>query len=266
MIKFNLFGNCFTHLTHGNLGYSTHGKISKYIEWVHDKSSDVSFYVDYAMREALHHNDKKKKYGWMLESKFVIMDLYDEVKENYEKYFDIFELIFTNSKELIEMDDRFKWCPTSSTWIKEPKIYKKTKMISFIASGKNFTEGHKVRRQWVDMIGDQVDLYGRDSNFVQFKEEALCDYMFSVTIENGFYDGFFTEKILDCFATGTIPIYKGAPNIGDYFNKDGIIDLTEEFEVSEEIYNSKMKYIEENFKLLEKYPIGEDYIYLNYLC
>ena len=36
--------------------------------------------------------------------------------------------------------------------------------------------------------------------------------MFSVCIENDVYDTYFTEKILDCFATGTIPIYKGTKN------------------------------------------------------
>ena len=58
--------------------------------------------------------------------------------------------------------------------------------------------------------------------------------------ENGQYETYFTEKLLDCFATGTIPVYLGAPDIGNYFNKDGIIDLTDEFEVSDEIYFSKM--------------------------
>ena len=31
------------------------------------------------------------------------------------------------------------------------------------------------------------------------KEVGLCDYMFSVVIENGIYETYFTEKILDCF-------------------------------------------------------------------
>lgn len=264
MMKINLYGNSFTHLTDGNLGYSTHGKKSKYIDWVFDNSSDVSFYVDNAIPMALNIKDNKKKFGWLLESKFITFSIYCDVKENYEKYFEVFDLIFTNSKELLNIDKRFKWCPAASTWIQTPKIYEKTKMISFISSAKNITEGHKLRRKWVDMIGDQVDLYGRDFNYVKLKEEALCDYMFSVAIENGFYEGYFTEKILDCFATGTIPVYKGAPDIQEYFNPDGIINLSDEFDVSEEIYYNKMDAIIDNFYQLEKYPIGEDYIFKNY--
>ena len=76
---------------------------------------------------------------------------------------------------------------------------------------------------------------------------------------------YFTEKLLDCFATGTIPVYLGAPDIGDHFNKDGIIDLTEEFEVSEEIYYSKMDAIKENLEKAKEIEVLEDFIYRRYL-
>jgi len=267
MLKYNLYGNSFTHLTGGNKGYSTHGKTSKYIEWVNDGSADVSFYVDSAINSAFaHKDDNKKKYAWLLESKYITPVSYNDVKNNKERYFDIFELIFTNSKELVELDYRFKFCPASSTWIQEPKICEKSKMISMISSKKNSTHGHRERLEWVDKIGDQIDLYGRGFKEIHLKEEGLCDYMFSVCIENGFYDGYFTEKILDCFATGTIPVYKGAPDIGDYFDMSGIILLSDEFEVSEDIYYDKMGAIKNNFEILNaSYPIGEDFIYLNYL-
>ena len=71
-------------------------------------------------------------------------------------------------------------------------------MISFIASNKNFTEGHKKRLEWVERIGDQVDLYGRGFNEIGTKEEGLCDYMFSVVVENGFYK---------CSVTGGVQKY-----------------------------------------------------------
>ena len=56
----------------------------------------------------------------------------------------------------------------------------------------------------------------------------------------------------------------GSPDIGKYFNKDGIIDLTEEFDVSEEIYFSKMDAIKENLEKAKEYEVLEDFIYLNY--
>jgi len=262
--KLNLVGDSFTHLTHGNKGYSVHGKEAKNVEWVFDKSNGVSFYVDRKMSEAFTDNIQGVKYGWLLESKFVTPDIVDDVVKNHEKYLEVFRYIFTHNKELLDLDDRFKWCPANGSWITEPKVYPKSKLISFITSNKNTTPGHKVRLQWVDMIGDQVDLYGRGFTQVAKKEDALCDYMFSVAIENGFYESYYTEKILDCFATGTIPVYKGTPNIGDYFNSDGIIELSEEFEISEDIYNQKKDAIEDNLERVKKIEVLEDFILETY--
>jgi len=263
--KINLVGNSFTHLTGGNKGYSTHGKESKYIEWVTDETLPETMYVDSWLSLAFRDNIEGTKYGWLLESKEVASQIFSDVRENYKKYFEVFECIFTHSKELLELDERFKWCPANGYWIGEAKIYPKSKMISFITSNKNFTPGHKKRLNWVEMIGDQVDLFGRGFNEISSKEDGLCDYMFSVVIENGFYSSYFTEKILDCFATGTIPVYMGSPDIGDYFNKDGIIDLTEEFEVSEEIYSSKMDAIKENLEKVKEIEVLEDFIFTTYL-
>ena len=186
------------------------------------------------------------------------------VKSDYQKYTQTFDAIFTHNQELLSLDPKFKWCPAQGFWIKDAKIYEKTKMISMISSNKSMTEGQRLRLQWVEMIGDQVDMYGRGFNEIANKEEGLCDYMFSVVIENGFYESYFTEKIMDCFATGTIPVYMGSADIGKYFNKNGIIDLSEEFNVSEEIYFSKMDAIQDNLEKVKQYEVLEDFIYLNY--
>lgn len=264
-IKFNLVGDSFTHLTGGNKGYSVAGKESKYIQWVKDSSLSETFYVDNWINLAFSDGIKGKKYGWLLESKHVNPQIVNEIKNDYLKYFEVFEVIFTHNKELLKLDDRFKWCPANGYWIKEAKLYPKSKMISFISSNKNFTPGHKVRLDWVERLGDQVDLFGRGFNEIKTKEEGLCDYMFSIVIENGFYESYYTEKILDCFATGTIPVYLGTPDIGDYFNKNGIIDLTEEFDVSDEIYYNKIDFIKENLEKVKDMEILEDFIYKNYL-
>ena len=36
MKNFKLLNDTFIHLTNGNKGYSTHGKESKYIKWIHE--------------------------------------------------------------------------------------------------------------------------------------------------------------------------------------------------------------------------------------
>ena len=262
--KFNLVGNTFTHLTDGNKGYSVHGKESKYIEWVKDGSGEVTFYIDSTLAQAQIDEISGPKYGWLLESKYITPQIVDSVKMFPEQYLETFDLIFTHNHDLLKLDSKFKWVPAQGFWIKEPKIYDKSKMISMIASNKKMCEGHRLRLQWVERLWGQVDMYGRGFNEIALKEEGLCDYMFSIAIENGQYETYFTEKLLDCFATGTIPVYLGAPDIGKVFNIDGIITLSDEFNVSDEVYYSKMNAIKENLEIAKTMEILEDFIYLNY--
>jgi len=260
-----LVGDTFTHLTNGNKGYSVHGKESKYIKWVKDHPlAEGTFYIDNTINDGIGDGRKGPKYLWLLESKHIKPGLVESIIDNKQLVEDTYETIFTHDQRLLALGDKYKWVPAQGFWIKEPKIYEKTKMISMIASNKRMCEGHVKRLGWVERIGDQLDLYGRGFNEIADKEEGLCDYMFSVAIENGEYETYFTEKLLDCFATGTIPVYLGAPDIGDHFNKDGIIDLTEEFEVSEEIYYSKMDAIKENLEKAKEMEVLEDFIYRRY--
>ena len=263
--RFNLVGDTFTHLTNGNKGYSVHGKESKYIKWVKDNPlAEGTFYIDNTINDGISDERKGPKYLWLLESKHIKPGLVESIIDNKQLVEDTYETIFTHDQRLLALGDKYKWVPAQGFWIKEPKIYEKTKMISMIASNKRMCEGHVKRLGWVERIGDQLDLYGRGFNEIADKEEGLCDYMFSVAIENGEYETYFTEKLLDCFATGTIPVYLGAPDVGDHFNKDGIIDLTEEFEVSEEIYYSKMDAIKENLEKAKEMEVLEDFIYRRY--
>jgi len=262
--QFNLVGDTFTHLTGGNKGYSVHGKESKYIEWVKD-GAESTFYIDNTINNGIQDGRSGLKYLWLLESKYIKPGLVESIIDNRQIVEDTYHTIFTHDQRLLALGDKYKWVPAQGFWIKEPKIYEKSKMISMIASNKNMCEGHRLRLEWVDKIGDQVDLYGRGFNEIADKEEGLCDYMFSVAIENGQYETYFTEKLLDCFATGTIPVYLGAPDIGNHFNKDGMIDLSEEFDISDEIYYNKMDAIKENLEKAKSMEVLEDFIWENYL-
>lgn len=264
MKRFNLVGTTFTHLTGGNKGYSVHGKKSKHIEWVPSGESET-FYLDTTLEHALSDTTSLKKYGWLLESKYITPQIVESVKDNYQRYLEVFDLIFTHNQNLLALDERFKWVPAQGFWIKEPRVYDKSRVVSMISSSKQMCEGHKERLRWVERLRGKVDLYGRGFNEIETKEEGLCDYMFSVAIENGCYETYFTEKLLDCFAAGTVPVYLGAPDISNYFNSDGIIKLTENFELSEDIYFDKLDAIMDNLERAKKMEILEDFIYEEYL-
>ena len=79
-------------------------------------------------------------------------------------------------------------------------------------------------------------------------------------MENAQHNNFFTEKILDAFATKTVPLYWGCPNVGDFFNPKGIITWTNVTDLFDKLtsltpwqYNSLTDVIEENYQLAIKY-------------
>lgn len=265
MKKFNLFGGGFQHVKSTTLG-----KEAINIEWDYNSfENDETFYVDYAIKSGISDTKSKTKYGLFLESKYITPGLEDFCISNLNILKKEYKNIFTHNKKLLDLDgDLFKFCPANGTWISEPRIYNKTKLISMICSNKQMTELQRFRVSFANGNRNNLDLYGRGFNPLEEKEDGLRDYMFSVCIENGVYESYFTEKILDCFATGTIPIYLGTTDINNYFNSDGIILLTPDLDLrtlTKELYDSKISAILDNLEKVKDYYTVEDFIYKNYL-
>jgi len=57
------------------------------------------------------------------------------------------------------------------------------------------------------------------------KKRTISNYKFSICFENTIYPGYMTEKIIDCFVAGVIPIYLGDPNISQIIPRDIFIDM-----------------------------------------
>ena len=265
--QYNLVGGGFNNYDNGNTASSIHKQESKYIEWV-NYGVNETFYVDCSMSLSFDDDNSLKKYGWLLESKNICPDVVEDVKRNYLHYVRTFDAIFTHNQELLSLHKKFKFAPLYGSWITEPQLYEKTKLVSMICSNKQMCDGHSHRLQWAQKLHDKVDFYGRGFNEIQTKEDGLKDYMFSVAIENASYETYFTEKIQDCFATGTIPIYYGSPDIGKFFNRDGVIFLNDDFDVSQltsELYYDKLEAVKDNLERIKSFPINEDYIYKTYL-
>jgi hypothetical protein len=268
MKNFNAFGSPFSHLSGGNKGYSTHGKIPHYPwKWEYDGSALDSFYMEHTLNKVFEDNFSRKKYGMLVESSAIMPGPYLDLKENLERYTQVFDAIFTCDRSLIELHKKIYWIPANGSWIQDIKIHEKSKLISMIASDKAMCEGHLVRLKWVEKLKNNLDMFGRGINPIDSKEQGLNDYMFSVAIENNISDDYFTEKVLDCFNTGTIPVYLGTKNITKYFNEEGIIFLNDGFQIESitpEFYYSKMSAIIDNFNRVQKFHTIEDYIATNY--
>jgi hypothetical protein len=83
----------------------------------------------------------------------------------------------------------------------------------------------------------------------------LFDSMFHIAIENCSIKNYFSEKLLDCFQTKTVPIYCGCTNIGEYFNPNGIFvveNVREIIRVCNHLhintYNEMLPAIEDNYE------------------
>lgn len=130
--------------------------------------------------------------------------------------------------------------------------------ISFIASSKNSTVGHKLRHRiaaWSRQSATDLQLFGTGYHRVQDKREAHDSYYFSVCIENSRTPGYFTEKLIDSFLCRSLPIYWGAPDIGHFFDPRGMICCSSELELQNAIqrvtgtdYLARLPYLEENIQ------------------
>lgn len=261
-LKINLYSN-------DSLLPSTSDKnVSKFTEWVYDGSGKINLYVNQRSLDALSDVSNTPKYIWLLESNQIISDIYRWIEQNYQFVASRVDGIFSCDKSLCEKYPKFQYSLTNAApWVIDRKVHKKSKLVSMISSSKSMVPGHLKRLEFVNKFKNCLDLYGRGFNDISCKEDGLRDYMFSIAVENSVYDTYFTEKLTDCFATGTIPIFYGSKGVTEYFNEDGIIFLDEGFDLSnltEELYYSKMDAVQENFQKSLDLPIAEDYLYKQY--
>jgi len=248
--------------------YSRIGRHPRHFLPVFDKNEeyDLFFWTDDNIFSCPTFDEKN--YGWLTESEAIVPNLYARFVGSLPDILNQFSAVFSHKRSLVDKHEKILWIPAGSTWIKNPQIHEKTKLVSMISSLKTMCAGHLKRIEYLRKFQNSLDLFGREFRPIGDKEEGLCDYMFSVAIENAEYSGYFTEKILDCFATGTIPVYLGDPDIDMVFNPDGIIKLDDNFDLSSlsaELYYEKMDAVIDNFNRVQDYLTIEDYIYKNYL-
>ncbi len=295
-----------TQFAHGtSLGSGDLKIYPQYFDWYRGSNNINDVIV---ITESMFHKvdqfTEKIKIAWLLEPMSINPDSYKWIRANWWKFDYILTHrindvgAFDESKDVImeSYPDIIKtgeetWYPFGGCWImpEDRKIYPKTKAISIIASDKRETEGHCLRHEVIAALGNKVDVFGRGYNPIPSKLEALKDYQYSIVIENESTDGFFTEKIIDCFMTGTFPIYWGDPNLGDrffnqlagigpfvnfkYFQTIGYLyDLVDQIngftkngrsgnDKIPDMTDSVLKY---NFKKAKEFACPEDWLWLNF--
>lgn len=265
MIKISSFGSPFSHEVSSCCFISP-----KKFQWIHNQKTEslIEVYMDYDILGGIKSNSPYK-FLWLCESRSITPQQNKFLKENYDFLSTIYKKIFVHDYDLLKLGSSCIYCPPAAnhTWIRDRKIHNKNKMVSMVSSGKSFCPGHVYRNQKMEefkQINYPIDYYGRMFNPFERKENVLNDYYFSITIENEKYSNYYTEKLMDCFATGTIPIYHGTPELSKMFNLDGVIILDDNFDIntlSSDLYFSKMDAIKDNFERCMNHQTSDDYIF-----
>lgn len=216
--------------------------------------------------------DKSSDYKilFLAEPCAILPDLNKSALENCNH----FDKIYTFNQSIIdkyETAELFEW---GSSWLDfiDLEINKKNH-ITFVTSNKNQSPGHELRLEIFEKLNkidfvNGLEVYQHKSPpFHHRRNDFFETSKFHISVENSQQQNYFTEKIIDCFASKTIPIYYGCPNIGNWFNLDGIIyfnDLSElenifDF-IDENYYNDRQSVIEENYEIAKKFHSDNDVV------
>lgn len=177
-----------------------------------------------------------------------------------------FDLILTWKPEVLNQCSNAEKFLFGGRTISEDNLnLNKTNQISYLTSDKNLTEGHNFRQK----VFEFFDSHNFDGNYKIFthksppridKEIIFNNAKFSIIIENGIEEDYFSEKIIDCLSTKTIPIYRGCPSISKYFDVNGFIifNTLEELidiivNLSKDFYETKLKEVEKNYEMSIQY-------------
>jgi len=266
MKKIKLIDNAFSH---GRT--TTDLQISNHIEWDRSEVNEGELVIitDNSIYSSQH--VRGTKVGLMIEPMVINPNLYDWMKSNSK----LLDTVLTYDKTLLETCDNSIFYPHGGCWIlpEDQIVHEKSKMLSIISSEKIMTVGHRLRHTVIDMMKKNnidFDLFGRGYKQINNKIEGIKTYKYSIVIENSKSDYYFTEKIIDCFRTGTIPIYWGCPSIGDFFDINGIISFDNEDElieilknISDDDYSYRLESINKNYEISEQYLLIENWLYKN---
>lgn len=98
-----------------------------------------------------------------------------------------------------------------------------------ISSNKVFTEGHRVRYEFVMKLqahfGEDIQVFGRGINEVADKWDAIAPFRYHLALENSAFDDYWTEKLADAYLARSFPIYYGCPNLERYFEPKSFLSI-----------------------------------------
>lgn len=196
-------------------------------------------YVFYNVFGCDHLNPKYKnaiKIAQFSENQIVDFDVADyAIGQHHINYFDryfrrpffIFQLFNLTNKNFSEIRQKVIHSPM------------RTKFCAGVISNTGWTDGF--RRLFYKELNKYKEIgmgglyHNNVGGPVRNKIKFLTNYKFSLAMENTKADGYITEKIIDAFLAGNIPIYYGNYMIEEYINPKAFILIKGEEDMMEKI-------------------------------
>lgn len=267
--------------------HNPYSEQSQYFLWDrYNIGLDTHFYTHATVKETM--GNPKRKFAMFIEPPSITPQDYEIFINNPELARE-FDGIFTFDSKLLDRLPNAKFYPVAAKiWYGHPfyggkpeetGYMKKTKNVSIIASNKKITEFHLLRQAFARKCKELnlADTFGRfeGGSGVFFKDisDPLEKYRYHIVIENGQFDYYFSEKIINCFASHTIPIYLGARKIHEFFNPDGIIvidkaDLDRLEDVLKQCtpaeYERRLPAVIDNYNRVFQFKNMENWLYEHY--
>ena len=124
------------------------------------------------------------------------------------------------------------------------KNYPERKFCAAVISNNHFTDNFRLNFIKKLNLYKKVDMGGKFNNNVggpiKNKIQFLLNYKFSLAMENTNGDGYITEKIIESFYSGTIPIYYGDYMVDEFINPKAYILIKGPQDI-----DKKIKYIKD---------------------
>lgn len=202
-----------------------------------------------------------------------------EPVENIIKHHKKYDKIVTSNPEVLDKCLNAKFMVYGTTWLNKSKHHpdsfgkftddlgtlQKKLSLSMVCGSLSGKPGYNLRHI-IFQNQDKIDVSKKFYSSTRFiipnvptlpndNKIHLFNSMYSVAIESTEEVNYFSEKLIDCLITKTIPVYWGCPNISDFFDTSYWLNVDDliNFNFTDEYYYNNLEKINNNFEKAKQY-------------